>query len=749
MKQVHDAAGREMAGHVASVEAVLSGGMIDCRLVVRWGPSDRPRLTRPPVLMVDCGGERRQFRALAALPVRRGADEDGLRVRFAVPSELAQQLAQGATVELDELSVPLPGPAPRSGEASISEAGTSEWSFDDALRELTDPIGCLASENAVLEQAGRAEARSEAYLAYVSVAAPPLAAAWLVLSAAGPLDIVGRDAEGRFVLLLAETTREDVQRRLDALAQRIARHGIGPGRDGVQLTPTIGFAPCETPIREARRRALCALEHATSQLDLRSVYYREDLQEALRREAPQATSEPAKRSEPVRIALPSAGIGTWRWRIAVLVGVAVAWGAIYWLQTALWNLGRAPAGAVETVISWISLIWVLPILPAGLGLVGYLRYRRPQAGAVGLYQPLDNLVSFRIVSRGQNAAALRNTVESVRREMRRAPVFEYVIEVITDLPVDLHDGPDLVHFLVPADYETPRRSLFKARALQYAVEVSDLPDDAWIMHLDEESWISPSLLAGMHRAIREEEASGEHRIGQGAILYHRDIAAHPFLTLADMIRSGDDLGRFRLQHEIGITMFGLHGSFVLARQSVVGEVGFDFGPEGSITEDAFWALVQMERGRRCRWIEGYVEEQPTQSAKDFMKQRRRWFIGLVKVVQHAPVALRWRVPLAISVGLWSLSWVGVLYTYVRLGVGLQTPAPWIVWVGDLAFSIYVANYVLGLKLNLDDWEPVGKLRAAGLYVAVVLLIPIFSLLEVGGVLWALLRPDPGFHVVKK
>lgn len=463
---------------------------------------------------------------------------------------------------------------------------------------------------------------------------------------------------------------------------------------------------------------------------------------------PIAPPTPESRPSSVRIALPSSGIGTWTWRVAVILAIAVLWIAVYAAQTAIWDLGRAPANTWETILSWVSIVWVLPILPAGLALLGYLHYRRPEIGSA-LYEPLENLVSFRIVSRGQNAAALRKTVESVRREMRRAPVFSYLIEVVTDLPVELDGRADLVHLVVPSDYQTPNRSMFKARALQYALDLSQLPDDAWIMHLDEESWISPSLLAGMHRAIREEEQSGEHRIGQGAVLYHRDIATRPFLTLADMIRSGDDFGRFRLQHEIGITLFGLHGSFILARQSVARDVGFDFGPEGSITEDAFWALVQMERGRRCRWIDGYVEEQPAHSIKDFMKQRRRWFLGLIKVVRHAPVALRWRIPLAISVALWSLSPVGVLYTYVRFGIGVQTPAMWIVWVGDLAFAIYVFNYIIGLKLNLDDWEPIGRVKAAVLYAAVVVLIPIFSLMEVAGVVWAILRPDPGFHVVKK
>jgi egghead protein (zeste-white 4 protein) len=336
----------------------------------------------------------------------------------------------------------------------------------------------------------------------------------------------------------------------------------------------------------------------------------------------------------------------------------------------------------------------------------------------------------------------------VRRELRQLPLFPYVIEVVTDLPVDLGGGSDLAHYVVPQAYRTPRGALYKARALEYAVEQSQLPDDAWVMHLDEESHITASLVVGIRQAIEEEEASGAYRIGQGTILYHRDLEGRLLLTLADSVRTGDDLGRFHLQHRLGLTIFGLHGSFILVRNSVEREVGFDFGPEGSITEDSFWALRQMQQGRQCRWVDGYLAEQTPRSLLDFVRQRRRWFVGLVKVSLDAPVAFRWRLGLAVSTAVWSVSWLGIIYLYVNLFTGYRVPVA-VHAAGNFAFAVYIMTYVLGLKLNLDNLPPVGRVRAAGLYAAQVLLIPVFALFEALGVIYALVRPEFGFHVIRK
>lgn len=253
--------------------------------------------------------------------------------------------------------------------------------------------------------------------------------------------------------------------------------------------------------------------------------------------------------------------------------------------------GRTPVTWIEWMFYVFVALWILPLLTSGLGLAGMLWHKPRDTSDAGW---VNVFVCWRVVSPGTNPEALFATVESIRVQMLRSPLFPYIIEVVTDLPVPLPEMDDVSHLLVPEDYETPNKSLFEARALNYAVENSPLPDDAWIVHLDEETHPTRSGVEGVAMMIREEEEGGRHRkgsdrhrIGQGCILYNRDWKTHPFLTLADTMRTGDDMGRFYLQYRLGRTLFGMHGSYIVVRNSVAKAMGFDLGPRGSLTQDAF------------------------------------------------------------------------------------------------------------------------------------------------------------------
>lgn len=436
-------------------------------------------------------------------------------------------------------------------------------------------------------------------------------------------------------------------------------------------------------------------------------------------------------------------------RLRVLIYLALCLVALYILQDLLWPRGRQPDSLWTALWSWGSILWLAAMVPGTIGIIGILAFRHPNK--LDDMQPIDRLVSWRIVSRGDNVDVLVKTIRRCQAEMAKTPLFPYVIEVVTDavsiaLP---HPYEDVRFISVPDSYSTPNKSRFKARALHYAMRHSPIPDNAWVVFLDEETQPTSSGIKGICKMIREEELSQRLRVGQGAILYHRSWKKHPILTLADMVRTGDDFARFHFQHKLGITLFGLHGSFIVARTDVIKESGgFDFGPQGDITEDAFWAMTLMEQGNRCRWVDGYLEEQSTQSVKDFVKQRRRWYQGLVKVALYAPVKLRWRVCLGINTLLWVCASFATLYTLSNFFFGFDI-APWIRFMANYSFAAFLVLYLIGLKTNMDEHGIKKPLTRMGLTAAQLVLLPVFTVMESAGVLWGLASPANGFHVVKK
>lgn len=431
------------------------------------------------------------------------------------------------------------------------------------------------------------------------------------------------------------------------------------------------------------------------------------------------------------------------WMVILTVG-------LYLFQSLVWPEGGvALHGDLGRLMSACQVLWLVSLPVAVVGLVGALVFRHPEH--LDTVAPVDKLVCFRIVSRGTNIEALAASIDRCLSEMAASPMFAHVIEVVVEEGCEterLALDPRVRVLEVPRSYETPGGSLFKARALQYALEHSELADDAWLVHLDEETHPTASGIRGIAEMIAEEEASQQLRVGQGAILYHRNLHRHPIMTLADMHRTGDDFARFYFQHRLGITLFGLHGSFIVVRNDIEKLVGFDFGPVGSITEDAFWALKLMESGRRSRWVHGYLEEQSTQGWRDFIKQRKRWFQGLVLVGLHAPTSLRWRMPLLTFTLLWGVAPLAVAYTAVNAVLGFSINESVRV-LADTSFATLLTLYVVGLRSNLTEAGITDPAKRFGWLVLQLSLAPLFGIAEALGVLEGMFGRVGGFHVVRK
>lgn len=123
-------------------------------------------------------------------------------------------------------------------------------------------------------------------------------------------------------------------------------------------------------------------------------------------------------------------------------------------------------------------------------------------------------VCFRVVTRGTYPELVKETAEKNLSVLKAYDKLRYTYEIVTDIPISIGKlHAKCFEVIVPGEYQTKNNSKYKARALHYAVEanVSQLTDDDVIVHLDEESLLTPSCIEGVVKFINENK----HQIGQG------------------------------------------------------------------------------------------------------------------------------------------------------------------------------------------------------------------------------------------
>lgn len=365
------------------------------------------------------------------------------------------------------------------------------------------------------------------------------------------------------------------------------------------------------------------------------------------------------------------------------------------------------------------------------------------------------------VAKGENPKTLNRAIS---RSLKVLEEFDtnYRVEVVTDIPCDLIEHPHVHHFLVPEEFETPKGSRFKARALTYLSEerVNRFGSDPgnWILHFDEESELTSESLAGVHRFMSEN--IGSRIIGQGEIQYNaEDYGRHWLITACDSVRTGDDIGRFRAQFKIAnFPLFGMHGSYVLLPEEVERQVTFDVGSRGSITEDAYMAFQAAAEGVTFGWVDGAVREKSPHTLLDLIKQRRRWFCGLWLLATDRRFSRKHRFVLSLGMLVWTVSFVCPILAISKILLapgGL--PIIWGVILG-LLHGGFFATYMLGcfrqlrfskqdmIEDSVDGWPVWKKLWILGRTAA---LVPVATLVEASAVVLSLVRPVKGFYVVGK
>lgn len=402
-------------------------------------------------------------------------------------------------------------------------------------------------------------------------------------------------------------------------------------------------------------------------------------------------------------------------------------------------------------------VWMSSACIALVNLSGLLLYGSPEPAnrrALARFRTVgwnrSNRLAIVYVSRGTNVRALQRSIDRTTRLLEQMRV-RYHIFVVTDIDVTLTSvtPSTLHHHVVPADYRTPHGAQFKARALEYLLRhaLDRLASrGTWLLHLDEESQLHPTAVAGIAKFV--DNPRNASRIGQGEIKYNSmRYGRNPLVTAIDAIRTGDDLGRFRLQYKLlGAPLFGMHGSFILVPLHIESAVGFDLGGKGSITEDAYFALISSQH-YEFGWVDGYIREQSPFSVKELVLQRRRWFNGLLLLSLDRKLPARIRLPLIIAMGCWAVSWLSPLMIIASLLLTGTLPMMLFV-LATVTQGSFAAIYVVGAYRNLRDLHPTPLGRATML-VLPVLLMPVSAVIEAVAVVYALVRPVRSFDIIDK
>ncbi|KAH9457125.1 hypothetical protein MJO28_011336 [Puccinia striiformis f. sp. tritici] len=423
---------------------------------------------------------------------------------------------------------------------------------------------------------------------------------------------------------------------------------------------------------------------------------------------------------------------TWMIHIVIIPVVSILW--VIYHPTGTWTY---EAFTFSTL--W-RFMWVLSVPNCLFAFAGFVTPDLAPSPATLEKKPVcrEYIRNFFIllVTKGSNENAVRRGYNKLVLLEKYHPAVKVI--VLTDEP---YVYPDLQNIVCPKSYNSPLgKAKYKARALDYFRYHVSLGVYDWILHMDEESTTDGESLRRCIEFIRYTP----HHFGQGIILYNGEgYWDNWYFTVADGIRVGDDLARFHFQNTvIHRPVFGVHGSFLMTNGEMENECTWDFG---SLAEDFEFSQDAWRRGFTCGRVHGIVREQSPTTLRDFLKQRRRWFMGIRDIdglygLPHLAVNL-W------IVGVFTLAVTIINIPFLLVDQSL-TPL-WVAVCADFCFVTFYWLYLWGLLFQELDygqkwWRIMIHLPCA------IVIQPFASIAEGLSAIWAMSSVDFGkFEVIVK
>lgn len=395
-------------------------------------------------------------------------------------------------------------------------------------------------------------------------------------------------------------------------------------------------------------------------------------------------------------------------------------------------------------LRYLSLIPLPLCICHAVGLLIYNVF--PQKPSIRGSPLLAPFLSIRVVTRGDFPELVRKNVTRNMKTCLDLGMDKFIIEIVTDKPINMPKNPRIREIIVPTTYRTKSGCMYKSRALQYALEdeVNLLNDDDWIVHLDEETILTENSMRGILNFLFESK----HSIGQGLITYANEEVINWVTTLADSFRVGADMGMLRFcLKKFNKALFLFKGSFVVCQAGVERKVTFDNGIEGSIAEDTYFAMSAMSKGYSFDWIDGEMWEKSPFSFWDFLQQRKRWIQGIYLVVHDSKLPIRSRICLSLAL----YAWLTLPLTTSNVYLAAIYPIPMgqifdflVCFVGCVNLYLYCIGAIKSFSMNR-----IGFFKFIACVLGSLATIPFVVCIENVAVLWGLFGDKKKFYIVQK
>jgi len=275
-------------------------------------------------------------------------------------------------------------------------------------------------------------------------------------------------------------------------------------------------------------------------------------------------------------------------------------------------------------------------------------------------------------------------------------------------------GYELV--IVPSEY---RKDLVgKGRAINYFIE-NYVADDMWYSFLDDDN-----ILLDTKFLYEIPEAEKRGYVAMNPVLVPR-LGKSKVAFVMDWIRYLDDLSIFRFfTGVLGRPLIGMHGELLTVKGSVLKEIGFG---TPSITEDFLFSAKLVSKGYRTWQSRTRISILSPNSIADFMKQRSRWYKGILQDLAKKEVPTVMKAIVGTRMTMWTL---GIFASWALMPLWVY----WGVWYFALPGAVaYWSTYIYGSK-------KLGELKY-------ILLVPLYSVLE--AISWVHVFKERGFVVIDK